>query len=246
VGKVTFDAAGQLKIASSKDVNAPVYSHADGVVKLTMEVATGAKLWAQIGDGLDLKPGFSYAFGPVTAQLEIPFVKTLFTQPVIRLEPKVSYSANGIGASLKGVFALADVNKNDGTDNDGWPTYKQADTTSFAQGLELAGNFTTGPIKVEATFFIPLYKNWTLDPAKLADTGILSSDAFNPMDGFNGKGITIAPKITYTASALSLYATIKIGNIGIHSDLIDLIKAQPGAKKLGASIVPTIGATYAF
>jgi hypothetical protein len=242
-GKWTFDAMGKLVVSSSKTVNAPAYAHGDGSVKFTYLIATGMKVWWQIGDGVDLKPGFSYASGPVTAQIEIP-LGGLFTNPIVKLEPKVSYGAGSFGASLKGVFALVDVTEVDEVDDDGWTVHKQAENTSFVQGLEAAANYTAGPVKIEATFYFPLYTNWALDPKDMADLGMISSDVFDPLKGFSGKGIKITPKVTYTAGDLSVYASVEIGNIGINSDLIDYFDDQD--LKLGASIKPTIGVSYAF
>jgi hypothetical protein len=249
VGKWTFDSMGEFAVTSDKAVNAPNYGVSNFSLKLTYQVADAAKVWVQGGDGAILKPGFSYAFGPVTAQLEIPLGKdanaSLFVKPVIRLEPKVSYAASGIGASLKAVFALADITQPDGTiaGGDDWDTYKQNEKTSVLQGLEFAGSYTGGPVKAEVTVYFPLYANWALDPTD-ADIGILGGFTLDKDAIINGKGITIEPKITYTISAVALYAKVKIGNIGIHSDLIDAFDGID--KKLGVSIAPTVGVTYAF
>jgi hypothetical protein len=263
-GKWSFAAMGKLTVSSSKTVNAPVYGRGDGSVKLTYLIADGVNVWGQIGDGVELKPGFSYAAGPVTAQLEIPFVSGLFTNPVIKLEPKVSYSASGIGASLKAVFALADVTEPDEliSDDDDWDSYKQRGdfypSTSFVQGLELNASYATGPVKIEATFYFPLYANWALDPDNFDDLGIISGDAVLTalMDmksgkgpasppAISGKGITIEPKVTYTIGAVALYAQVKIGNIGLNADLIDLYD-DFFDKKLGVSVAPKIGVSYSF
>jgi hypothetical protein len=59
------------------------------------------------------------------------------------------------------------------------------------------------------------------------------------------KGITIEPKFTYTVGDLALYLKVKFGNIGINSETLDAYKDYLD-KKLGASVAPTFGVTYAF
>jgi hypothetical protein len=240
IGKWSIGAGAKLTLSSQKDYNAPNYVAALEEFKVTYAVNDAVKVWgAFAGAGAKVTPGASYATGPFTISAELP-LEGGFALSKVGFEPKVAYASGPLSASLKGVLKFVYTVPEGTADSDGWNKTENYEHLSIVQKIEVVGAYTAGPVKIEATFKIPLYAGWNDgNDGKVGDPSVGTNE-------FNFTGVIIEPKITYTVnSAVSAFAKVELSRIGLGSEITDSQLDKKG-KKVGLGIVPTIGVTYAF
>ncbi|GHV24341.1 hypothetical protein FACS189498_1340 [Spirochaetia bacterium] len=187
--------------------------------------ADALKVWLTLNDGLVWKPGVSYTVAEViTIQLELPFGSGDFFHPGLNINPKVSYSANGIGAWISAEFHAInnyEVDKIDG----GWSVLKMDnDSDEFAWGLEVGGSYTAGALGVELVAWVPLFKD-----------GI----KYGAIDGVSD-GLKITPKVSYEIiPGLKAWVNAAIGNIAADKD-------YGYGGKADITLKPALGVEYTF